>query len=100
MESIFADERVLNYYKKRIKHKRYNIKNEIFLVINDIIETSKANYEIVLSEDEALAFFYMVQDEEEPEDITLQGEVVKIISKIKATLTKWLDFVKGVIKHG
>ena len=99
MESIFNDERVLNYYKKRIKHKRYDIKNEIFLIINDIIETSKANYEIVLTEDEALAFFYKVQ-EEEIEEITLQGEVVELISKIKATLTKWLNFVKGVIKHG
>ena len=68
MNSIFDDERIVNYYKKRIKHKRYNVKNEIFLIVNDIIETANNNYEMVLTEDEALNFFYKTQ-EEEPEEI-------------------------------
>lgn len=86
MNSIFDDERVINYYKKRIKHKRYDIKNEIFLIINDIIETSKVSYETVLTEDEALKFFYKAQEEEEVYEVTLQEEVAMLLTKIKNTI--------------
>lgn len=97
MNSIFDDERVINYYKKRIKHKRYDIKNEIFLIINDIIETSKVSYETVLTEDEALKFFYKAQEEtEELEEITLLGEVALLISKIKNRLMYLPDMLKEV----
>ncbi|MGL5751929.1 MAG: hypothetical protein ACRCXT_15465 [Paraclostridium sp.] len=87
MESIFTDERVLNYYKKRIKHKRYDTKDEIFFIINDIIETSKVNYEITITEDQALDFFYKgIEEDIILEPTSLRGEVAKFVEKIKATL--------------
>ena len=59
MDNIFEDERILKYYQKRIKCKRYiNRTNEISLVINDLLRMSNVSYTSMLTEDQALKFFF------------------------------------------